>query len=478
MFYQERHEAKGAVIGTIMAWTGGLSGIPAGWKLCDGTALDASDYPLLASSIGDSYNMGSTSNFDGTFPSYTGLITLPDLNGKMLMDLEKDYFALTGRDADNDSDALVLLDSTIGNKTSNTQQESLASAYTDITTDIIFEITQGDREGYQGKITGNVIVPGEGTKTVYVAPRKLGRKHVNRHNHSGTIPTIDNAVQSYPGEGVVPYYPISYTLYISAVDLDGGGDVREGDAIFFGWTDDTMQGRSSDNPTEYGELANLNSVNIRPGVIGGNYRSSFNVNESPGMPDILSYRWPEQGEDGFTSPDGAGAGTDSKIFGLVWSESPPVNMQPKELKYTPLASSFKSTTNHPDGYRIGGPNTNTIPYGPGGRILNVPAGIRNFFNENQPETDTSGRTLLDHPGYDFLSNDTGGGSPDIIYGHDHGTFDVEFDSSRLTPNSSIIANVNMPPTTNPDNTLNEGILNISFNTEQPKLTCIYIIRAY
>ena len=68
MFYQERHEAKGAVIGTIMAWTGGLSAIPHGWVICDGSTLAADEFPLLAATIGDSYNMGSSSNFTGSFP--------------------------------------------------------------------------------------------------------------------------------------------------------------------------------------------------------------------------------------------------------------------------------------------------------------------------------------------------------------------------------------------------------------------------
>jgi hypothetical protein len=476
MFYQERHEAKGAVIGTIMAWTGGLSSIPHGWVICDGATLAADEFPLLAATIGDSYNMGSSSNFTGTFPSYNGAITLPDLNGRMLMDIENDYFPLTGRAADSDTDARSIMSSIVGSKKQNTQGMALTGSYTDITTDIIFQISPSDRTGYQGKITGNTILAGEGTKTVYVAPRKLGRKHITRHNHPGNVSTIRNDDPRYPGDGVVPYFPISYTLYVSAVDIDSGGDVGDvgdGDLIFFGWTDNNIQGRHTGDPTERSEVGT--PVNIRPGIIGGLFGNFQSVNDAPNYPALLSYRWPEQGNNGEESPDGRNDGVPNKVFGLSYSESPPINLKPRELRYTPLTPAFLDTDKHEDAYFIGGPNEQSIPYGAGGNEVNVPVGIRNYFNDTQPENDVSGRTLLSHPAYDFLADAPG---TDKIYPHDHGTFDIDFDSTRLKPQSSILANVNLPPSTNPDNTQNEGALSIEFTTAQPKLTCIYIIRAY
>ena len=92
MFYQETRTAKAATIGTIMPWTGGLTSVPKGWVICDGQALKASDYPLLAQTIGDSYNAGLT-DFGGNFPNYNGSIKLPNLNGKTLIDIEPEYFA-------------------------------------------------------------------------------------------------------------------------------------------------------------------------------------------------------------------------------------------------------------------------------------------------------------------------------------------------------------------------------------------------
>jgi microcystin-dependent protein len=55
-FYQESRTMKGAVIGTIMPWSGSLSEIPKGWIVCDGSQPEAKDYPLLVQAIGDTYN--------------------------------------------------------------------------------------------------------------------------------------------------------------------------------------------------------------------------------------------------------------------------------------------------------------------------------------------------------------------------------------------------------------------------------------
>jgi hypothetical protein len=478
MFYQERHEAKGAVIGTIMAWTGGLSSIPHGWVICNGGTLPAVDYPLLAATIGDSYNMGDNSGFVDTFPLYGGTITLPDLNGRMLMDIENDYFALTGRDADNDIDARTIMSNIIGDKKENREGIALTGSYTDITTDIVFQISPSDRSGYQGKISGNTKIDGDGAMSVYVAPRKLGRKHIGRHNHSGLLETIDNSDRTKPGLGVVPYHPIPYTLYVSAVDLDGeSAQVGEGDAIFFGWVDSSVTGRdSAEGPSERSEIGSV--VNIRPGFMPGLYENFQSINTRPNDDQsLLSIRWPEGISE---SPDGKDDGSPNKIYGLARAESPPVNLKPKQLHWTPLTSAFLTTDEHPGGAKIGGGTEGAnIPFGPLGGRTAVPLGYRNYFTTNQPSSDYEGRTLLSHPAYEFLPSDQSGISDGgEIYAHDHGSFEVIFDSTRLNPQSSVIANVNLPSTTNPDNSENEKALKIDFTTAQPKLTCIYIIRAY
>lgn len=83
--------------------------------------------------------------------------------------------------------------------------------------------------------------------------------------------------------------------------------------------------------------------------------------------------------------------------------------------------------------------------------------------------------MMSHPGYNFLTNI----SQDKIQSHTHDDFDVEFDSTRLRPSSTLTANVRIPIQTDfLGNSDNESALQIDFNVSQPSMTCLYIIRAY
>jgi hypothetical protein len=49
----------------------------------------------------------------------------------------------------------------------------------------------------------------------------------------------------------------------------------------------------------------------------------------------------------------------------------------------------------------------------------------------------------------------------------------------MRPNTSIVIDVEAPNANlNLDNASNRGALQVNFNTSQPSLTCVYIIRAY
>lgn len=80
---------KAAAIGTIIPWVGGTTEIPRGWLMCDGTSIQASRYPLLAQTIGNTYG-GAT--FSGNFPNYSGSITLPKIISRPLVDMDVAYF--------------------------------------------------------------------------------------------------------------------------------------------------------------------------------------------------------------------------------------------------------------------------------------------------------------------------------------------------------------------------------------------------
>ena len=78
-------------IGSMQPWGGDLSDIPSGWLLCNNQELNAADYPLLARIIRDTY--GGT-DFQGTFPNYTGTFRLPPMNDKAAADISTGYFGL------------------------------------------------------------------------------------------------------------------------------------------------------------------------------------------------------------------------------------------------------------------------------------------------------------------------------------------------------------------------------------------------
>lgn len=78
-------------IGSTQPWGGNVSEIPNGWLLCNGAELEASDYPLLARILRDTY--GGT-NFTGNFPNYSGTFRLPQTNNKSLADISTSYFGV------------------------------------------------------------------------------------------------------------------------------------------------------------------------------------------------------------------------------------------------------------------------------------------------------------------------------------------------------------------------------------------------
>ncbi len=458
MFYQESKTARAAVVGTIMPWTGGLSDIPPGWVLCSGGVVDAADYPLLTQAVGNTYDALGGS-ITGNFPNYTGTIKLPDLNEKALMDIETSYFAPrvsggTGRDADIDPDALTIMSPIIGDNEDN----GITTIFTNVTIDVIFNINADDRTGYQGKITGNTKEDGEGVSTVYTGPRKLGRKHVKRHNHPGTYPTLEVQNPQKPGEGVAGYENIAYTLYHSHVDNEGGG--QTGDTYYFGWSDDPAGDGSAGN------------VNAAPGLAAGNVTGST----TPAGAELdYMFTWPSAND---TIPSGYNGGSQGVVVAHVQAENPPVNLKPLIVTGTPISRQFAVTNLRPEGPFLD--YNRAVPAAARGGSFNIPSGLKNYYDSSNQTASQVRATMMSHSGVNFTSNDQGaaGNVGDFIEAHDHGEFDITFDSGGLRPATSIITEVNLPGTVNVDNTQNERALQIDMNISQPTLSCIYIIRAY
>lgn len=349
MFYQSSKTAKAAVIGTIMPWTGGLSNIPEGWIICDGSTKNAADYPLLVQVIGDTYNAG-VSNLGGAFPNYLGEFVLPDLNGKILMDIEESYFnnigsGGTGKAIDTDLDARSIISPFIGDNTDN----GVPMTFNDVYTDVVF--TLNDRNDYVGRIRENTIVPGEGERTLYIGGRKLGVDHIRSHSHRGSYETIVSDPSVTPGKGVIPYENVETEFTI----------------------------RVQDNVTDV----------LPPDDTGLELEFAYN---------IVQRDWGD-----FENTNGFGNGIPGRTIAKVRAENPPINIKPRFVLQTPISNSLLDPQLSSD---------EQIPFMLGGNTTNVPTGFRNFYPEFPSEGNFG--TFVSNTASDWLSDDLLAHSHDAI----------------------------------------------------------------
>lgn len=458
MFYQELKTAKAAAIGTIMPWGGGLTSIPKGWIMCDGSNVAAVDFPLLTQAIGDTYNNLAT-NLQGSFPSYTGTIKLPLLTDRSLMDVEKDYFingnAPTGRPHDEDLEAKTLVDPKVGTH----ESQSLTTIFTDVYTDIVFELPYEDYNlPYQGRLRGNTAIPGDGFKTLYVAPRKLGRQHVKRHTHPGSYETMSGASSFTPGKGVIPYEDAHFTIRFQFADNQSGSD--QGDTYYFGWTNDVANTSQNDPWSPATAL-------LMPGILPGSGWDTQNWSSTAGQ--YVLY-WPQATQ---THPSGFSQGSAGKVMAKVLAEAPPYNLKPNQVIHTPISRQFKSTPSYTNGHLID--TTQAIAWGFGGNSFTPSPGMTNYYETNDSAFEVRD-TLISHAALNFVNDNN---ANDYIEPHDHDEIEIEFDGSRLRPASNINVTVNLATQTGLlQNDANKNALQVDFNTTQPSLTCLYIIRAY
>ena len=412
---------KGAVIGTIMPWTGGLSNIPKGWIICDGSSLDGRDFPLLVQVIGDTYNVGA-SNLGGGFPAYSGQFVLPNLiEGRVLMDIEGDHFDPilgTGKPIDTDPDARLLIEPFISSNIDN----GVPSVFNDVRTDVVFELN--DRNGYSGNISGNTMEPKlPEEKPVFIGGRKLGHTHIRSHSHSGSYETLIDNNPTRPGLGVIPYDNITARFTFASIDertIDPTG-------IFTG---DGKVDKSRFGLKWYKDNLQLVSADTVPS---------------------------------FTGFSGFGGGSPGRTVMRMRTENPPINLSPQIVLGSTIANQADWT------YGLNGLTSgDIIPYGLFGTNVTIPTGFRNYY----PDALAAGYfgTFVSNVGSDWLD--------DSVQAHAHDPFTVAFDQNSLKPQSRLVADVNIPITTELDNATNVGALEISMNTSQPSVTIVYLIRAY
>lgn len=412
---------KAAAIGTILPWTGDITRIPKGWLICNGAAIQAADYPLLAQAIGNTYGGAGFNLADfPTFPAQT--ISLPNIDQKALMDCDPSYFGAGAIDANIDTTAAgTVVTPFIGANT----DIAAPNRTPDANTDILFQYAP---QTLSGTITGATFNPGFGVRTIYTGARKLGRRHLPSHSHPTEVPSTIGLNLIQPGAGVSCSRTVTYNF------IKRGGDDIDG------------------NPQIQWQISYPGSTgfgNGSAGVVLGNI-----VGENPG-PNLI--------------PKEAYSHGISNWIGSADAPEPP--------------DPFKGPSNppaHNRNFNIADPG---CPYGLGGTT--VPTQNINFDSGGNPNTGdgTTGdqhlpyETFFNHSGIEFNKTVSTPGVTDIINAHDHATFDISYDrtGSSLGMPGSLTSN-NVVANITPDNL--PGALNITVTQPTPKVIVIYIIRAY
>ena len=193
---------RSAKIGTIMPWggdggTGFLeSNIPKGWITCSGQTLSASDYPLLAAALGDSYGgkMTDAAGNHEEFPYYGTDATfgLPNISAKVLIDLERSYLTQDKYKA-NQTDPLDAVYNTQGDKLGDLidgyGQNVLVNTTYQATCDIDFTLNLSGNLYF--KFDNITMGAPDFLETVYTLNRKLGMNHTPSHSHSDSIMSVN-----------------------------------------------------------------------------------------------------------------------------------------------------------------------------------------------------------------------------------------------------------------------------------------------
>ena len=205
-YYDSIKSMKTAKIGTILPWAGDggtgflPSNLPKGYLVCDGSTKNASDYPLLASVLGDTYggDMTQPNGNHYTFPyvdpndgSNSANFRLPNLSNRLPLDLEpadldKAEYQMGQNDPKN-----VVIDN------NGTKFGTLISEYGetyDIKTswsanaDIDFTLNLSGNLYF--KYTNFLLSSPDFLESIYVLNRKLGINHTPSHGHPETIPSV------------------------------------------------------------------------------------------------------------------------------------------------------------------------------------------------------------------------------------------------------------------------------------------------
>lgn len=291
-------------------------------------------------------------------------------------------------------------------------------------TDILFEYTPGTEE-FSGTITGARIDGGYGVKTLYTAPRKLGRKHLQPHTHSGNVVSVGGMEEAKPASGVSCSREIQYSFFSPRWDE---------------WADKLL-GIVFDGPDTSVEYTAPPPSST---ALGTGVSSVVLANISTEASSLKPY--------GCTShPVSYWFGNDTTFSRPFGTPSNPL-VQQKEL-------GIRDDVPHGlYGSRIFLENTNYDPGGP------------NSGDEHRPY-----KVSFNTSAIDFTRNTPIGSTTTVIEPHDHGQIDIEYTNGTLRMPSIINVN-NVIADIEPNNL--PGALNINVAVTSPNLLVMYLIRAY
>ena len=195
-YYDSIKSMKTAKVGTILPWGGDggtgflASNIPVGWIVCDGDqSINAKDYPLLASVIGDTYG-GDMSTGNPTFPyeNDNNVFGLPNLSARAMIDLENWQLDLAKYQYGQNNPKSAVLD-VAGTRITDliTGLGNQVKTTWNATADIDFTLNLTGNLYF--KVSNIKLSNPDFTETVYTLGRKLGLNHLPSHRHSDIIPS-------------------------------------------------------------------------------------------------------------------------------------------------------------------------------------------------------------------------------------------------------------------------------------------------
>lgn len=169
--YNTLRTMKGMAIGTIIPWSGqisGSNGIPKGWLACtSGKICYIEEYPELYEIIGNRYG---GSEQDGYF-------VLPSISGKSLGDYHPSHATELGYTGNFAS--YLGTDSDIANQNIVTQSSN-----------IDLYVTLSPVNDLKASMTGHNINASSYGDTFGYVDRRLGDLHWGSHSHSGSFPSV------------------------------------------------------------------------------------------------------------------------------------------------------------------------------------------------------------------------------------------------------------------------------------------------